>query len=110
MDTVTSRFLNDVKNTITVSAWEQEFPYLFESRNKNRGEHRWRNLIGSNKRTTARDLTFEEIIRIKEYLNWDFSTLLFKYDLGYNVLSRKQIDQLLKLEGLQSSVDDCMAA
>lgn len=97
-------FFEKVKGAITVKQWKKEFPYLIYDDRTEPGGGRFANLIGNNSRTTVLDLTFDEIVRIKSFLDWDYKTLLEDFKLGYNKLTRFQIDLLLRREGHTTSV------
>ena len=97
-------FFEKVKESITVKQWKEEFPYLIYDDRTAPGGGRFSNLIGNKGRTTVLDLTFDEIVRIKDYLEWDYKTLLEDFKLGYNKLTRSQMDLLLRREGHTTSV------
>lgn len=97
-------FFEAVKDTLTVKQWEEEFPDLIYDDRSGPAGGRYTNLIGNKSRTTVLDLTFDEIVRIKHYLGWDYKTLLEDYKLGYNKLTRNQMDSLLHKEGQTTAI------
>jgi len=102
--TLNSAFFEEVKKVLTVKQWEEEFPSLIYNGRSGPAGGRFKNLIGDKNRTTVLDLTLGEIVRVKNYLGWEYRKLLEEYKLGYNKLTRAQIDNLLHSETPSSSV------
>ena len=91
--------------------FENDFANLFgTSRTQKDCKQRFRNLAGDNSRTTVMKLIKEEVIRIKDYLGWDYTTLIFEYRLGYETMTPAIIDKLVAPEGTQVAYDECYAA
>lgn len=113
MDNISKKFFDAVKDEISALEWEEKFPELFFcDRTGSRGtkSRRWKNLLSGNSFTTVADLRMEEIKAIKEYLDWDYTKLIFEYKLGWNTLSLEDARQLTYREGIEVSFDESIAA
>jgi hypothetical protein len=117
MDSTTKKFINAVKDNYSASEWDEkvmaEFADLIHcNRTGSRGmsSRRWQNLLSDKNFTTVGDLRIDEIMLIKEFLGWDYSTLIFDYKLGWNTLTLEDARQLTYREGVDVSIDESIAA